>query len=320
MGVGPQAPQPIALAAEVGSEVAGVSVYLGVDQEESLGFEGHDVTMPALATDLSSPLLLPTPLATDGTKMTQSEESAARRTALGRQPSITDVALTALLPTPKASDGTNGGPGMRNGRGQVDALPAAAALLPTPKSATSRSSRRAMVEVDQWSAPSLEQAVEIAQGILPREFKSWDEVPGRSGRLIPTPSAADAMGGHERRGGDRGGELLLKGMAKGGHLDSFGAYAPAIARWEGILGRPAPAPTEEHPRTGRPRLSPEFVEWMMGLPAGHVTALAATPGQTLSEHGVNPLLSYGAQLKALGNGVVPQQAAAALRVMLGGAS
>lgn len=301
MCVGPQAPQPIALAAEVGSEVAGVSVDLGVDQEESLG---HDVTMPALAADLSSPLLLPTPLATDGTKMTQSEESAARRTALGRQPSITDVALTALLPTPKASDGTNGGPGMRNGRGQVDALPAAAALLPTPKSAASR---RAMVEVDQWSAPSLEQAVEIAQGILPREFKSWDEVPGRSGRLIPTPSAADAMGGHERRGGDRGGELLLKGMAKGGHLDTFGAYAPAIALWEDVLGRPAPAPTEEHPRTGRPRLSPEFVEWMMGLPAGHVTDPAIG-------------LSYGAQLKALGNGVVPQQAAAALRVMLGGAS
>lgn len=45
----------------------------------------------------------------------------------------------------------------------------------------------------------------------------------------------------------------------------------------------------------------------MGLPAGHVTDPAIG-------------LSYGAQLKALGNGVVPQQAAAALRVMLGGAS
>jgi DNA (cytosine-5)-methyltransferase 1 len=37
-----------------------------------------------------------------------------------------------LLPTPKASDGPNGGPSMRNGRGEIDALPAIADLLPTP--------------------------------------------------------------------------------------------------------------------------------------------------------------------------------------------
>lgn len=57
----------------------------------------------------------------------------------------------------------------------------AGVLLPTPKAGTNRASRHAMVEIRQWSAPSLEQAVEIAQGILPREFRSWDEVPGRSG-------------------------------------------------------------------------------------------------------------------------------------------
>jgi hypothetical protein len=38
-----------------------------------------------------------------------------------------------LLPTPKASDGAHGGPGMRNSRGGIDALPAVAALLPTPQ-------------------------------------------------------------------------------------------------------------------------------------------------------------------------------------------
>jgi DNA (cytosine-5)-methyltransferase 1 len=41
---------------------------------------------------------------------------------------------------------------------------------------------------------------------------------------------------------------------------------------------------------------------MMGLPAGHVTQV---PGLTRNQ-----------QLKALGNGVVPQQAAAALRLLL----
>lgn len=40
---------------------------------------------------------------------------------------------------------------------------------------------------------------------------------------------------------------------------------------------------------------------MMGLPAGHVTGIG---------------ISRNEQLKALGNGVVPQQAAAALRDML----
>jgi DNA (cytosine-5)-methyltransferase 1 len=82
---------------------------------------------------------------------------------------------------------------------------------------------------------------------------------------------------------------------------SWGAYEPAIRRWERTLGRPAPAPTELAPKGGQ-RLSPAFVEWMMGLPAGHVTAV--------------PGISRNDQLKALGNGVVWQQGAAAIRVCL----
>lgn len=80
----------------------------------------------------------------------------------------------------------------------------------------------------------------------------------------------------------------------------WGACEPAIRRWERVLGRVAPAPTETGPRGGQ-RLAPAFVEFMMGLPPGHVTAV---PGLTRNE-----------QLKALGNGVVPQQALAALRMM-----
>lgn len=82
----------------------------------------------------------------------------------------------------------------------------------------------------------------------------------------------------------------------------WGEYADAIARWERVLGRAAPAPTEPGPK-GNPRLSPLFVEFLMGLPAGHVTdpAIGLTRNQ---------------QLKALGNGVVPQQGAAALEWLL----
>ena len=76
----------------------------------------------------------------------------------------------------------------------------------------------------------------------------------------------------------------------------WGKYAPAIHRWEQVTGRPAPAPVDE-----RGRLAPTFVEWMQGLDAGHVTAVPGIP--------------RNAQLKALGNGVVRQQAAAALRVL-----
>jgi DNA (cytosine-5)-methyltransferase 1 len=45
-----------------------------------------------------------------------------------------------------------------------------------------------------------------------------------------------------------------------------------------------------------------FVEWLMGVPAGHVTAV--------------PGLTRNAQLKALGNGVVPPQGAAVLSLLL----
>jgi DNA (cytosine-5)-methyltransferase 1 len=82
---------------------------------------------------------------------------------------------------------------------------------------------------------------------------------------------------------------------------AWGAYEPAIRRWESATGRTAPAPTEASAK-GSQRLSPAFVEWMMGLPAGWVTDV--------------PGLNRNAQLKALGNGVVPQQAAAALKIML----
>ena len=113
-------------------------------------------------------------------------------------------------------------------------------------------------------------------------------------QLLPTTSVAGAMGGHERRGGKRGDELLLKGIAT---HEQFGQYAPAIARQEQAFGYPAPSPTEPG-KNGRPRLSAAFAEWMMGAPPGWITD---TPGVTRNE-----------ALRMAGNGVVRQQAFAAL--------
>ena len=80
----------------------------------------------------------------------------------------------------------------------------------------------------------------------------------------------------------------------------WGPYAEAVARWEVLLGRPAPAATQPG-RHGKPVLAPPFVEWLMGLDAGWVTDLDLP--RTLA-------------LRVLGNGVVPQQAAVALRLLL----
>ena len=82
---------------------------------------------------------------------------------------------------------------------------------------------------------------------------------------------------------------------------NWGPYAAAVHRWEPIVGRRAPAPTELANR-GKHRLSPRFTEWMMGLPDGWVTD---TPG-----------IKRNDALKMCGNGVVPQQASAALNHML----
>lgn len=82
---------------------------------------------------------------------------------------------------------------------------------------------------------------------------------------------------------------------------TYGPYAAAIARWEQVTGRAAPPPSAPSRRAGgKPQLSARFVEWMMGLPDGHVT-------------GPDLALPREHQLRLLGNGVVPQQAALAVR-------
>lgn len=90
----------------------------------------------------------------------------------------------------------------------------------------------------------------------------------------------------------------------------WGDTAPAILTWAMLTGHAPPPIVGDHedkalhprfPNT-RAATSPEFIEWMMGLPAGWVTGV---PGLTRNQ-----------KLKALGNGVVPQQAAYALNHLL----
>lgn len=196
----------------------------------------------------------------------------------GRAPGLT------LLPTPLAQLAVNGGsqhPDKRRAGGHSPTLADEVEhILPTPRVSMSHgagdlSNRRASTR--------LESAV-----------------------LLPTPAAQEPGGTaeqyHARLAAHDGRESsflpLSMAVQESGR---FGQYALAIARWESVLGRSAPAPTEPTGKGGAHRLSPRFVEWLMGLPDGWVTDTDTTRNE---------------QLKALGNGVVPQQAAAALRHLL----
>ena len=175
--------------------------------------------------------------------------------------------LSTLMPTPTASDHKAG----RHQDGTGHSLTQAVQLLPTPQAVNaSRSSA--------GYGPNLH---EVATA------------------LLPTPKAADGVMGLPRTSG--------RPPEKSTHLATrleytdYGAYAPVIARWEKVTGRTAPPPSTPSRRPGgKPQLSARFVEWLMGLPDGHVTG----PDLDLPrEH----------QLRLLGNGVVPQQAALAVR-------
>ncbi|WP_307461257.1 MULTISPECIES: hypothetical protein [Microbacterium] len=189
-----------------------------------------------------------------------------------------------LLPTPSTS---NAHGNEMNGRGEP-LLPGIVNLLPTPSAALGDGGQKSRSGARKGE-PLLGGIAELA-----------------SARLLPTPEAKNAHAGPDRARAGRlasGGDDLVTSIHRHGDEPDWGEYAAAIARWERVIGRPAPRPTRPDGRDGAPRLNPEFVEWMMGWPAGHVT---------------DPLigLARAAQLKACGNGVVPLQAVIAILTML----
>jgi hypothetical protein len=267
-----------------------------------------------------------------------------------------------LLPSPRTSD-TNGAG--HHGDGGMDLRTAVAEipLLPTP-AVNDMGAAYTPEQWDEWTA-TMKAKHNNGNGhgkslIVEAQPLSLDI----EGTLLPTPSVADSTGGHERRGGERGEELLLKGVARAaaegtllptpaardskgygpadlerhdpnlsalplllptptatdskssgasgydsGHDGTtltdatvrqpakWGEYEPAIRRQEAAFGRPAPEPTKLNAK-GNPKLSDEFDEWLMGLPAGWITDV--------------PDITWNETLKACGNGVVPPQAVAAL--------
>lgn len=239
--------------------------------------------------------LMPTPTAHD----------ADGRSMRAGGPGLPDVAI--LLPTPLSGEARHGSPGQHRTRGDKMLTGEVLNLLATPDAyerggPQDPGKRRAgghSVTLQDQACFDLLPSPMAADG--ERESLTFPRGnPTLKGALLPTPSVSDGTGGHINRSGARRGELLLNGVAQTMEV-AWGAYEPAIRRWEELRGIAAPCPVEPG-RNGNPRLAPQFVEWMMGLPPGWVTGMEE--------------LSRAKQLKLLGNGVVPQQVYLALRTLL----
>lgn len=180
-------------------------------------------------------------------------------------------------------------PGNAAGRGKLDLLKTPTAQLASNGGSQHPDKRRA-----GGHGPTLDDQV------------SWE--------LLPTPAAGNSNDGESleswearrqrnlAKGINGNGQGTPLGIAAQRLAVEWGKYEPAVRRWERITGIPAPCPVEPGTKGNR-RLAPPFPEWMMGLPPGWVTDV---PGLTRSQ-----------QLRAIGNGVVPQQVATAVRDLLG---
>ena len=220
------------------------------------------------------------------------------------------------FPTPKASDGLRGENTPSEMRRDSPSLttvsvyfPEEVKKLPTPTS-TLYKGTDTQVEHDR-KQPRLS-AVSL---YFPEEAKAEEGATS----VLGTPQARDGQGAPSP--GFNKGSLThnvkeiaqwneLPESTEDNPLDSddplhnttcnWGQYEPSVRRWEAVLGRPAPSPIEPN-RNGKPRLTARFVEWMMGLDEGWVTDV--------------PGIARVNQIKILGNGVVPSQAEAALRIL-----
>jgi hypothetical protein len=189
-----------------------------------------------------------------------------------------------LFPTPKAQDGYKGNTktsAEREAKGFFVDLPNVAVdLMPTP---TTRDHKDGQAEHEREGV--------VQTDTVSRAIFNSGEV------LLGTPRANAANSSSKQ---------VEAGAPKSRIEDqvlttNWGKFEPAIRRWEAITGRSAPEPTKPDGRDGNHRLSSKFTEWMMGLPDGWITSHE---------------LKRNDELKLAGNGVVPQQAELALRLLL----
>jgi hypothetical protein len=299
----------------------------GLQMPEHLTADSESSSSPTLAT----------PKARDHAP--EGFEAGLRRTQpqLGTQ--VKALHEGVLLRSPKASEGSGGALGeaeaLKRGntvgvRNQVMDLVASQGmkvsrvadnLLPTPNTMEHREikSPEQIAELKAKSPNGYRNLREsVINELLPtpitRDYKDGSAPTSRDG-VVSTDTVARAifnsgevlLGTPRANAADSSSVQVAAGAPKARLEDqvltTWGKFEPAIRRWEELLGRPAPAPTRPDGKDNSHRLNPEFTEWMMGVPAGWLTNIG---------------LSRVEELKACGNGVVPQQAELALRHLLVG--
>jgi hypothetical protein len=217
-----------------------------------------------------------------------------------------------LLRSPKASEGQGGALGEAEARKRGNTVGVRDQVMDLVASQGFRVSREAdnflptPNTMEHREIKTLEQIAAL-RAKSPGGYRNLRESVINELLMMPTPKALDGVKGNLKTSQERldsGHQVDLPNVAID-LLDekktSWGKFEPAIRRWEAILGRPAPKPTKADGKEGAHRLSSSFTEWMMGLPQDWIC------GHDLKRND---------ELKLAGNGVVPQQAELALRLLL----
>ena len=264
------------------------------EAKNGIKLEGRTPSDPQVGLADQVVALLPTPM-TSYTASTEEAWKERRRAGNGAvRDAVGDLSLVAkgvaeanqLLPTPQAHDAKNAAAATeqtaldRIDRGYGLNLADAIVLLPTPRAMSGGPDNSA-----GKTRPSGHKGTTNLHGLIQDEFGV---------DLIGTPTTEP-----RRRtiAFQKNRTLNPQELVDAGITDiNWGKYEAAVMRWESTSGRPAPSPVEE----GTNRLNARFVEWMMGFPENWVDGLPRT-----------------AQLKALGNAVVPAQALHALGILTG---
>jgi hypothetical protein len=280
-----------------------------------------ELPMPTHPTSVSESSLLRSPKASEGQGGALGEAEARKRgNTVGVRDQVMDLVAaqgvkvsraSVNLPTPTASDIYTGNfSSKQHSEGSLHSVSLAQIvnrpdLLPTPNTMEHREIKtpEQIAELKAKSPGGYRNLRETVVNELPTDTVGRAIMNSGEVKLLPTLRASD---GYERRNQktmDRiakdGGDMTMPTLAR--TTTDWGKFEPAVRLWEQETSREAPSPTKPDGKDGNHRLSSKFTEWMMGLPQGWITDVGLTRNE---------------ELKLAGNGVVPQQAELALRLLL----
>jgi hypothetical protein len=265
-----------------------------------------ELQMPTPHTKDSESSSLPTPKARD--HQAEGYEAGLRRSS----PQVGTIVKALvegderiLLRSPKASEGQGGALGEAEARKRGNTVGVRDQIMDLVAAQGARVSR-ASVNLPTPTASDIYtgnfSSKQHSEGSL--HSVSLAQIVNRSD-LLPTPIVRDYKDGQAEvlRNGKVQTDTVGRAIMNSGEVseNKWGKFESAVRTWEQEIERQAPSPTKPDGKEGAHRLSSKFTEWMMGLPEGWITDVGLTRNE---------------ELKLAGNGVVPQQAELALRLLL----